>query len=368
MKFALESKQVTLPSEPEVAPTVESISETYEGLLTSYMELSDAQRDLDEVCQVMENIELSMKMIKTSDKVIECLNVDGSLEALCNTKELSSTIVTASLENAMTDVLKSFWEKVKAFFAKIGEYLKRLLPTREKVVYQTKEKIVEVIKEVEKPVEVVKTVEKEVVKEVVKKEDLFKKEVPLERFPMLTKFLYRNKINDFIKSIQIAVSTVTGDSDIAPKELPEKYPQYFKEKVGTPMPTWEHYETAKEWIKTPNDGGSVSLTMLGYNSENDFNELAKAMDYLSRIAGPMEDNLRTTKDLMAVIDKDDPDHDEDDDNMSADRIAKKKARIRLRLNNAINATRWISSASAYIQNTMLNLLRVLTYKEKAEES
>lgn len=118
MKFALESKQVTLPSEPEITPTVESVSEAYEGLLTSYMELSDAQRNLDEVCQVMENIELSMKMIKAGGMdAVKLLNVDKSLEGLLGVAEEKMTVESAT--EGITDALKAAWEKFKEWLKKV---------------------------------------------------------------------------------------------------------------------------------------------------------------------------------------------------------------------------------------------------------
>lgn len=123
MKFALESKQVTLPSEPEVAPTVESISEAYEGLLTSYMELSDAQRNLDEVCQVMENIELSMKMIKAGGMdAVKLLNVDKSLEGLLGVAEEKMTVEAA--QEGLGDVLKQLIEKVKEYIKKVVAWIR----------------------------------------------------------------------------------------------------------------------------------------------------------------------------------------------------------------------------------------------------
>lgn len=122
MKFALESKQVTLPSEPEVTPTVESVSEAYEGLLTSYMELSDAQRNLDEVCQVMENIELSMKMLQSgSADAVKLLNIDRSLENLLGVAEEKLTVQSAT--EGFTDALKAAWEKFKGWCQKIWSWI-----------------------------------------------------------------------------------------------------------------------------------------------------------------------------------------------------------------------------------------------------
>ena len=126
MKFALESKQVTLPSEPEVAPTVESISEAYEGLLTSYMELSDAQRGIDEVHQVMENINLSMKMIQTGGiEAVKLLNIDKSLESLVGVAEEKLT-VEASKEG-FGDAANAAWEKLKEWVKKFVEAIKKFL-------------------------------------------------------------------------------------------------------------------------------------------------------------------------------------------------------------------------------------------------
>lgn len=127
MKFALESKQVTLPSGTEIAPTVESISEAYEGLLTSYMELSDAQRDLDEVCQVMENIELSMKMIKTGGvDAIKILNVDKSLENLLNidVSRITTDNAVEGLDDANSSIWQKFVEAVKKVYRSVVAFLK----------------------------------------------------------------------------------------------------------------------------------------------------------------------------------------------------------------------------------------------------
>ena len=126
MKFALESKQVTLPSEPEVAPTVESISEAYEGLLTSYMELSDAQRNMDEVCQVMENIDISMRMVKIGGiDAIKLLNADKSLESLVNVTEEKLTVQSAEegLGDAAKQILNKFVEALKTIVSKLLEWM-----------------------------------------------------------------------------------------------------------------------------------------------------------------------------------------------------------------------------------------------------
>lgn len=126
MKFALESKQVTLPSEPEVTPTVESISEVYEGMLASYMELSDAQKGIDEVHQVMENINLSMKMIqKGGIEAVKLLNIDKSVESLVGVAEEKLT-VEASKEG-FGDAANAAWEKLKEWVKKFVEAIKKFL-------------------------------------------------------------------------------------------------------------------------------------------------------------------------------------------------------------------------------------------------
>lgn len=126
MKFALESKKVTLPSGSEVTPTVESISEVYEGLLTSYMELSDAQRGMDEVHQVMENINLSMKMLqKGGIEAVKLLNIDKSLESLVGVAEEKLT-VEASKEG-FGDAANAAWEKLKEWVKKFVEAVKKFL-------------------------------------------------------------------------------------------------------------------------------------------------------------------------------------------------------------------------------------------------
>ena len=129
MKFALESNQVTLPSEPEVTPTVESISEAYEGLLTSYMELSDAQRNLDEVCQVMENIDISMRMVKIGGiDAIKLLNTDKSLESLVNVTEEKLTVQSAEegLGDAAKQIINKFVETLKTIVSKLLEWIASL--------------------------------------------------------------------------------------------------------------------------------------------------------------------------------------------------------------------------------------------------
>lgn len=352
MKFSLESKQVVLPSSTETTPTVESISYAYEGILTSYMELTDAQKNLDEVCQVMENIELSMKMIKTSDKAIECLNVDGSLESLCGTAELNVEKVTASLENAFTDTMKDFWEKVKAFFSRIVNWIKSLLPTREKVVIQTKEKIVEVVKE------------KVVTKEVVSKEDLFKKKSPVDN--PYAHLLRKDKIRDLVNAVRTGVNVATGNTHdkISVKDLPAKYPQYFKENTSYPMPTWDYYETADTWTISGGDGVMISLSDLGYNSETDIDELAKAITVISGTSVAIADSCKSAVDNLNYADEDE-EEEENVDN-TKDENARIRARAKRRMHAAMTASRFVNSASSLVDSTMMWLLRIVIYEAKDE--
>jgi len=362
MKFAPTS---SAPRRPIVLEqnvcTLESVTEAYEGLLTAYMELSDAQRELDEVCQIMDNIDLSMKMIKTGGTAIKCLNVDGSLESLCNTADLTEAKVTAAMENAFTDTMKEFWEKVKAFFRRIYEWIRNLLPTREKVVVQTQEKIVEVIKEVEKPVEVVK--EKIVTKEVVKKEDLFTKKSPVKN--SFANLLRKNKIQDLIKAVATGVDVATGNTHdkISVKDLPTKYPQWFKENPVYPMPTWDYHETADQWTISGGDDVMISLSDLGYTSVNDINELGQAITVLKRCSSSISDSSR---DAMSSINYADEEDEEAEKNggKNLDDTAKMRMRAKRRMSRTLSASKWVDSASHLIETTMLWLLRIVTHKEE----
>lgn len=350
MKFSVKEKPLAV-APPPAPMTIEQVSAAYEDLMCSYMELTDAQRNLDEVCQVMENIELSMKMIKTSDKAIECLNVDGSLASLCGTAELNAAKVTTSLENAFTDTMKDFWEKVKAFFSRIVNWLRGLLPTREKVVIQTQEKIVEVVKE------------KVVTKEVVSKEDLFKKKSPVDN--SYARLLRKDKIRDLINAVGTGVDVATGNTHerISVKDLPTKYPQYFKENPVYPMPTWDHYETADKWTISGGDGVTISLSDLGYNSETDINELGKAITVMKRASSVVE---TSAQDAVSRLNYADEDEEEENGDNTKDENAKIRARAKRRMRATIAASRFVNSASGLVETTMLWLLKIVTYKAKEE--
>lgn len=131
MKFAVCTN--TPAAKPQVTPvTPQDITEAYEGMMTAYMELSDAQRNLDEVCQVMDNINLSMQMLKkTSDKAIECLNVDGSLEALCGieAKLLTAEKAVESLEQEKKTAFERFKEFVLKIYKFVAEFVKNIATT-----------------------------------------------------------------------------------------------------------------------------------------------------------------------------------------------------------------------------------------------
>ena len=295
--------------------TVESISEAYEGLLASYMELSDAQRDLNETCQIMDNIELSMKMIKTGGSgSIKMLNVDKSLEDLVGVAEESITVANANIamEGAFGDAMKSFWAKVKAFFMKIVQFFKNLFSVKEKVVVQYVDRIVEVTKEV--------PVEKTVVKEVqtpAPKEDPFKK-----TFDFIGgSILKASSIDTVINSIAFTIDMITGEGwepRVEPKLLErginaDIFEDAWKHKVEDGyhkgyivpstgdlhdlrasnvtssdserdaiefVPVWLYRQKDTYWVTKSED---VSLSMAGYNSENDLLELTKLASKLREI-------------------------------------------------------------------------------------
>ena len=356
MKFALESKQVTLPSEPEITPTVESISEAYEGLLTSYMELSDAQRNLDEVCQVMENIELSMKMIKTGGMdAVKLLNVDKSLEGLLGVAEEKMTVQATheGFSQALSEGWKKFKEFVKSVISKIVEFFKNLIPTKTVYVEKTVEKIVEVSKQ----------------------EDIFNKEV------RITGILVKaSALDDMVRSIA-RVMDILEWGYTAPKveegtdlvtvasKLLSDYNEFLKKQIDgkiliTPennpddggltrfVPFWYRTSVVSSddtyLVSDSDDTVGVKISQAGYTSTNDIMSIQQAISHICGFERKLGSYLRSTFEMN----EDDP---------GSDYLV-----IRAQFKIAQKLSRWIAVAIKDLSDTLALCVHIAA--SKAEES
>ena len=143
MKFAVCTNKPA--AKPQVAPiTLQDITEAYEGMLAAYMELTDAQRNLNEVCQAMDNINLSMQMIQTGGMdAVNILNVDKSLEALCDVEAKLLTVNKA--QEGLGEGARKLWNKfvafIKGLIAKLIAFVDKFIPNKFTVVKQKLESL-----------------------------------------------------------------------------------------------------------------------------------------------------------------------------------------------------------------------------------
>lgn len=113
---------------PVTTPVVDRLEllRSQEELHQAWQDLTEIQRSMTEVQEIMENIQTSIDALtKYGQAAVEQLNVTGSLEALLQVPAKLITVEKA--QEGLSDAAKDAWERIKAFFAKIVTFFRKLL-------------------------------------------------------------------------------------------------------------------------------------------------------------------------------------------------------------------------------------------------
>lgn len=91
----------------------------YESLLECGMDVADAST-------VIENIRFTTDAITKNPATLEAFIADGGLESFIGSVNIESAEkATASLEGKIGDAMKNFWAKVKEWFARLGDWIRK---------------------------------------------------------------------------------------------------------------------------------------------------------------------------------------------------------------------------------------------------
>lgn len=91
----------------------------YESLLECGMDVADASA-------AIENIQFTTDAITKNPDTLEAFIADGGLESFIGSANIvSAEKATASLEGKVGDAMKNFWAKVKEWFARLGDWIRK---------------------------------------------------------------------------------------------------------------------------------------------------------------------------------------------------------------------------------------------------
>lgn len=95
--------------------------EAYAGMEAAQAELREAEHAF-ELIQCQYNM---LSLVADKPGALEALNVNGAIEAICDKKlaDITAEVAIEGLGEKVIEVLKTIWEKIKAFFAKVKEWI-----------------------------------------------------------------------------------------------------------------------------------------------------------------------------------------------------------------------------------------------------
>jgi hypothetical protein len=104
-----------------ISKEIAAAEEAYAGVAAAQAELREAEHAFELIhCQYN-----MLSLVADKPGALEALNVNGAIEAICDKKlaDITAEAAVEGLGEKVVEVLKTIWEKIKAFFAKVKEWI-----------------------------------------------------------------------------------------------------------------------------------------------------------------------------------------------------------------------------------------------------